>query len=365
VSSSERLGWVDLAKGLTMVLVVLAHAIGKHTLRMDWSLDLPVLEMWSELNEAFTPMRMPLFFVLSGLLAASSLRRGWRNAVPRRVVNPYALYLLWFSINAVFLAAFRFTEPEALQLTPRGLLVNLVFPHTTLWYMAALAMFFVGALILRPLGPVLAIAMATALSIVVEIGWIAVPRGAGMTESILRYFFIFLVGALLPDLVRRVARLSGSRALLLTTLVYVAVAVAFRAGATAIPGFGPLSALTGATLGILVAVRLSDGGRLGRGAEAIGRRTLAIFVLHVPVLAMLHWVATGPGEPLWTTLTASAAVAAVYPVLVTAFVLVACLAAHAGLQRVHLGWLFALPIGRRVATAPESGAVARSLHAAG
>jgi uncharacterized membrane protein YcfT len=354
--AAARLRWVDVAKGLTMVLVVLAHVLGKHYFDLTWTIEVPARGAWREISDAFLPLRMPLFFTLSGLLAASSLGRARRTALARRVLNPYLLYVLWFAINAVVLVTFDFTQPEALDATPTGLLRNLVLPHTTLWYMFALAAFFLVALLLRPLGIVAVLAGATGLSVAVSAGWIVLPAGAGMTPSILRYFFVFLIGAYAPDLVRRVARIGERVPLAATLLAYAVLAVAFRLGLPLLPGLLPFVVVVGAGLGIMASVRLTGIPGLTPLLEGIGRRTLPIFVLHVPALAVLHWVATGPGEGVWAPLLRSDAVALVYPVLSLALVLLSCLAVETLLRRAGLGWLFALPIGKPASAAAPAAA---------
>ena len=53
----ERIGYIDLAKGICILLVVLDHVANEGYF---WSGNYP-------LNEVFDQMRMPLYFILSGL----------------------------------------------------------------------------------------------------------------------------------------------------------------------------------------------------------------------------------------------------------------------------------------------------------
>jgi uncharacterized membrane protein YcfT len=347
LSGQQRLGWVDVAKGFTMILVVMLHSVTKHYLALDWAVDIPAGRAWRATNFLFEPMRMPLFFLLSGLLAASSLSRDAVSPFKRRVVDPYLLYLLWFCLNAVVLAVFDFTGPEALTLTVSGLLRNVVFPHTTLWYMLALVGFFAAAKLLRPLGVVVPVLAAAVLSSVVFAGMIDVPRWMGMTRSMALYFPLFLVGAYLPSLVHRAARADSRGVFFAGLVVYLGVAVAYRRGGTEILGFGPLATAFGAGMGVLIAVRLTSLYGIAAVLQSIGRRTLPIFVLHVPFLAVLHWGSTGVGATLWAPMLVNPAVALVYPALATAANLTTCLAVHAGLQRAGMGWLFSPLLGRR------------------
>ena len=95
-----RLLWVDVAKGACILLVVLHHAVVK-----DLALQAPpalqaVAAAWVWVSMALKPVRMPLFFVLSGLVAASAVRRPWADA-RRRVLSPYYLYVVWLVISLI------------------------------------------------------------------------------------------------------------------------------------------------------------------------------------------------------------------------------------------------------------------------
>lgn len=302
-SGPARLRWVDVAKGLTMLLVVLAHVVGKHYLRLEWTIDAPIRGAWREVSDVFLPLRMPLFFLLSGFLAASTLTRPVRSALLRRVAKPYLLYLVWFAINAVVLVGFGFTEPEGLLVSPAGLVRSLVFPVTTLWYMLALAAFFLVALAVRGLGALLPIAAALALSVAVHAEAIILPAWTGMTPSMLVYCFAFLGGALAPGMVRRLAELGMRTPLWLPITAYAVVATAFRLGGARVPGLATLGAALGAGLGVMISVRLADWDAIAGALAFVGRRTLPIFVLHVPVLAIPTGRRRGlrrlRGSPCW------------------------------------------------------------------
>ena len=84
-ATDGRLLWVDVAKGACILLVVLHHAVVKD-LAIQAPLPLqPVAEAWAWVTMALKPVRMPLFFVLSGLVASSAVRRPWASGAVRRV----------------------------------------------------------------------------------------------------------------------------------------------------------------------------------------------------------------------------------------------------------------------------------------
>ena len=73
---------------------------------------------------------------------------------------------------------------------------------------------------------------------------------------------------------------------------------------------------------------------------SLGRTTLPVYVLHLPLLALLHAAVLALPAPAGT---GTALLAVAYPLLATGVVTAAALAVHRGLLAVRLGALFRLP----------------------
>ena len=67
---TARVGWPDVAKGVCIILVVLWHVVTKHAIAVAGAG--PVTDAWATLNAQLLPLRMPLFFLISGMFAAVS-----------------------------------------------------------------------------------------------------------------------------------------------------------------------------------------------------------------------------------------------------------------------------------------------------
>ena len=52
----SRVGWVDIAKGITMLIVIWMHVRN----------NMPSCEMYAQLNRCFSILYMPCFFIISG-----------------------------------------------------------------------------------------------------------------------------------------------------------------------------------------------------------------------------------------------------------------------------------------------------------
>jgi len=348
-SPEGRLVWADIAKGMCIVLVVLHHLTGKHYAMVVPQQMGPVAETWLWLVAALKPLRMPLFFVVSGLFAAAAIQRPWRGVLARRVLSPYYLYAVWLGIHAVIFSVAQ-TLPMNRTQDLGELVADLLFASTGLWYLYALALYFLLAKALRPAGVWFVLAFATTLAALTPMLSIDEVNRA----SLLRHFVYFAVGVYVPTVVTRMADLRNRHtiAVLLVSYVLVGGAMLWLSVPT---GWAVLAvSVVAVPLGIRWAVALS-GSHLASLTVHIGRRTLPIYVLHVPVLSLLHHllellpsVALGP--------IASAAFAVAYPPVATAVVTVVCLVIHSALVRIGLDRLFRSPFVATRSTGAASGA---------
>ena len=96
--ASERVDWVDYAKGICIVMVVMMHSVlGVEAAAGQTGFMHPVV--------AFAkPFRMPDFFLISGLFLPVVIDRGWRTYLDRKVVHFAYFYLLWVTIQFGFKA---------------------------------------------------------------------------------------------------------------------------------------------------------------------------------------------------------------------------------------------------------------------
>ncbi|OLT01017.1 hypothetical protein BJF90_06940 [Pseudonocardia sp. CNS-004] len=97
-STGVRLEWVDAAKGMSILLVVAHHAVWF----LQHSGQAPAAVVMA--NEALASLRMPLFFLASGLLAAGPLAAPWRVVLHKRVAFFLYLYAIWTIIRFTFFA---------------------------------------------------------------------------------------------------------------------------------------------------------------------------------------------------------------------------------------------------------------------
>ena len=94
--SVERVDWVDYAKGICIVMVVMMHS----TLGVQ---EAAGATGFMDYVVAFArPFRMPDFFLISGLFLARVINRDWRTYLDRKVLHFAYFYILWLLIQGAF-----------------------------------------------------------------------------------------------------------------------------------------------------------------------------------------------------------------------------------------------------------------------
>ncbi|MEU4399584.1 acyltransferase family protein [Micromonospora orduensis] len=342
-TAPRRARWADAAKGVCIILVVLWHVVVKDYLQIDWHIGVPVPGLWGALGEQFLPLRMPLFFTISGVFAANAVQRPWRVVARSRVAGFLYLYALWLLIHTVVLAvAPDFPTDRATSVL--GLLEQLTVTPSNLWYLYALALYFTLAKATRTAPRLLVVVPAGVLSAVAAAGLLETPGNrAGLYQNLV----FFLAGLYLRPQIERWAATATRRRLVLTSGAYCLALVAMAVtGAQRWWGVWPLVSVVAVAFGVTAAARLERWRAVSGRLATLGRVTLPVYVIHMPVLAVLHLLLHGPVSGLGDL--GQGLIVLGYPVVLTGVVIGASLAIHRGLLAVRAGWLFALPGTRRV-----------------
>ncbi|MBY0383014.1 MAG: acyltransferase family protein [Xanthobacteraceae bacterium] len=135
-SVSERVDWVDYAKGICIIMVVMMHS----TLGVELAAG---REGFMHLVVAFAkPFRMPDFFLISGLFLPLVINRDWRTYLDRKVVHFFYFYFLWVAIQFGFKAP-SFAADGGWAHVGALYLESFIDPFGTLWFIYLLPIFFV------------------------------------------------------------------------------------------------------------------------------------------------------------------------------------------------------------------------------
>ncbi|MCD7059962.1 acyltransferase family protein [Pelagibacterium xiamenense] len=269
-AQKPRLDWVDIAKGLSIILVVMMHStygVGNDTGETGF--------MHYVLAFA-TPFRMPEFFLISGLFLGAVIARPWRHFADRRIVHYLYFYVLWAVIIILF-------KHLMIDRDPSGTLATLgtaVYdPYSVLWFIYALAVFGLIAKLLWQFKVPHWAALAAAAAVSIA----PVETPVAILNYTAHYFVFFYLGyAGAPGIMRFAEEIGKRPAIALAGLVFWAIANAalvFAPGHVFAPGFVTIGVadVPGATFALAVA-----------GALAVC--TTAVLLAKTPRFAWLRWV---------------------------------------------------------------------------
>ncbi|KPQ09776.1 MAG: putative membrane protein [Saliniramus fredricksonii] len=270
----DRVAWVDTAKGMCIILVVMMHVVLGIGDRMGTEGFLhPVVAFAA-------PFRMPDFFLISGLFLARVIDRDWRRYADKRVLHFLYFYVLWLVIQSII----RFGDVADGSVT--GLIEHLAWsmvqPFSTLWFVYMLAIFSVVTKLLRGV-PVWALLGGAAL---LEIA--PIHTGAILVDEFAARYVYFLAGYLLAPQIFKLADWAlAHKPAALAGLVLWAVVNGFLAltpsGLTETGTLAtlPVISLIAGTLGAVAMVLISAllaGTLLGRPLDYAGRHAIAVYL---------------------------------------------------------------------------------------
>src|ERR1700754_1252902 len=136
LSAPGRIDWVDYAKGICIVMVVMMHSVLGVEAAAGQTGFMHGLVAFAK------PFRMPDFFLISGLFLAVVIDRDWRTYLDRKVVHFAYFYVLWVTIQFVFKAP-GFAAESSWSHVGLLYLESFIEPFGTLWFIYLLPVFFV------------------------------------------------------------------------------------------------------------------------------------------------------------------------------------------------------------------------------
>ena len=154
----RTIAWVDYAKGISIILVVMMHS----TLSSEDALH---HVGWLHEVVAFAkPFRIPAFFLIAGLFASRSISADWRRFLDRKVLHFVYFYVLWLTIQFVFRTPGYIAEGGVVGAL-HAYLLAFIDPYGTLWFIYLLPVFYLVTRLTRKVPPALMLLIGAALEI--------------------------------------------------------------------------------------------------------------------------------------------------------------------------------------------------------
>lgn len=272
--SRERIAWIDVAKGFSIVMVVLHHSyLFGYGEIFTWHIFEPAV------------IRMPVFFMASGLTLSFALGLPRLAFLRRRVLPVLWIYVVWTLIYAAFNDNVTTLFPWANDRHSTPLWRTVYWPYGNLWFVWILAAFTVFAGLSRTL-PRLPVVMAAYLAAIAgDIGLVRWESFPGLMGLFITYLPFFLTGALYSNVILRLSS-DLKRCLLIgggAVLVLIVISLIDPLG----PSTLTLRYAAGAVIGLVLSILMARSRTLERFFSWLGHRSLAIFVGHQLFLASI------------------------------------------------------------------------------
>lgn len=284
---AQRANWADIAKGLSIILVVFHHSIP----RPPFPSGLP--EWLYNLDNTLALFRLPLFFFVSGMFISSLMKASFADLWQRRLVNLFYLLLLWALIREALTNTGRLWSGAAVDLS--GIAYIFVEPPLTLWFIYALALFTLAVWILRGINGIRLILLASAIYVAGFGGDVIYPEA--FFEKLPRLFLWFCLGYVCAHLaMASVERVRVYHLLFVVLWGTLAYGVMSRTEGISWVFFLPFSACAIGS-GIILSALL-DRTLLAGPLAYVGRNTLPIYVSHFIVTEISIRIAVAPQHSL-------------------------------------------------------------------
>ncbi|WP_186277142.1 acyltransferase family protein [Corynebacterium anserum] len=284
--SRQRVDWADSAKGLSIIGVCLMHVVT--------GVDGGTLTAWGHFSTLLDPLRMPLFFLVSGLFSHRVITRDLTDLWYRRLWFLLVPYLIYTPVQA----AIRLDFME--ELTASNLIKAIIVGDPGLWFLYTLMLYNIAAVLLRHQPPWLALLISTVPLFVGCMSGAVMEQGY---RQAMMYAPIFFAGLHYRQVIFTVAaKASHVKVVVSAFVVFALWELIYRglefyyfqgwdekiAGETSILAL--VRTFTAVPLGIIIAVWISHTPVLSTFVNFVGRNTLPIYVSHHAALTFTNTV---------------------------------------------------------------------------
>ncbi len=310
VKPKPRITWIDAAKGVSITFVVVYHLF----LGLDGRVT-GVPAFWDAvLNPVLTLVRMPLFFFVSGMFIARSVKKDAGTFVVDKLAVVVYPYLLWQALQFAIAKLGGAKEivgvaGEATWSKLPMLLVGYPKPYGQFWFLYVLFMAMMAYLAMSKMRfPTWLIAILGVLFFYEGhqlLEWLRLTEW-GPAYQLRTYFIYMALGAIAAPVILPNAHRLWTVALALIALACGAALswAVLHEGLKREGNWGPFIALAGVA-SLLALVVLMDRFRLAGVFRWIGSQSLPIFVAHVIAAAVTRTVLLKAGvTTFWPHLVA-------------------------------------------------------------
>lgn len=344
----SRLDWVDVAKGMAILMVTLFHAdavLGK--VDIDTGIG-------GDIHQFLKPLRMPLFFAVSGLFALSAIKGTYTNLWNRRLRQYIWLLVLWTCIMWMLGKLQVFSHDPAYPKDVGSLFKAIIRPLGNIWFLWCLPIYFIAAKLLRRFDPKVVFCVLCLLSVAAFFIDVAPLRGSifGSIKrnidilSAPKFFIFFWVAANYRDKFVEYVPSRIKQCLMFAIAFSVCGGLVFYFNE---PILTAVLSLPSAGLGVLLLLALSKvlphiAPGLASPLQVLGTQTVPIYVIQMPLMMLIVW-------PLEGEIYTSPVIAILLHIILALFVVIMAKLLASLAKKLHFKWLFDAPSAICIRTA--------------
>lgn len=267
-ASLDRIEWVDFAKGICIILVVLlntTHGVQQAT---------GEISIFEPFNDWAKPFRMPDFFFIAGLFLMRRIDRPWRSYLDTKVAHFAYFYVIWMTVWYVVRLP-QYIDQMGLSSALFLYAKSFVDPLGSLWFIYMLAVFFVVAKLSKTL-PVWLVFIAAAIlhSLQIQTGWKVVDE---FTARFVYFYAGFIFAPIAFAIATYLTKQKGAALIAGLTIWAVLHTWAVESQLAQLPVLSLIAGFIGVGAVVTIGVLLSKS-RLGEPVRYLGANTLTVFL---------------------------------------------------------------------------------------
>jgi fucose 4-O-acetylase-like acetyltransferase len=287
----ERIEWIDVAKGMAILMVTLLHA--------NLVVSLSGIDTFfsADIHEFLEPVRMPLFFLVSGFFASSSIRSSWKSLWNRRIAQYIWLLVIWSTIMWLLSKVPAFEGDPAFPADFISFLKTIVRPFSFIWFLWCLPVYFISAKLIQRINRRFVLVALTAVSVLGfalselrnQDGLIDFIVASKAYTGALKFFLFFWAATQYRnEILARVPK-SVVYATVLAVAFATCVMILWYSDQAAVDAFVSVPAAAAGVLLLLALAKVTHRSLPWGAAKlrSMGARTVPLYVTQMPVLMLL------------------------------------------------------------------------------
>jgi len=274
--SKSRIEWVDYAKGIAIIMVVIHHVVVRDISSVLYN------ETLDYLNNLFQTFRMPLFFFVSGMFIHKTVKSDFKLFFKFKIFHLLYLFLIWSVIRYFTVIIPEHILAGSSDESLSSILYVFIEPSGMLWFIYALAIFLLVTWLTSSFS-----AITLSFVMIFYVLTIQSPVESSFVNNLVQFYPFYLLGYFTSAKAREIANKVNSYYLFFPTLFIPLLVMTFDSPFSNSPTGIFILSCGGILMGIIVSSYLTRFKGL-KWLGTVGRNTLPIYLMHYFPIGVLR-----------------------------------------------------------------------------